>query len=374
MPEADQQDLVVGFACSWWTPRAATWSFVAPRLRDSFDRTDATIVDIETQRWLPLRAAEAGISKLTRQPWQYSRFERAMVDRKARRGVAKFRPHAVVEIADVDTPLSVPNFPYQDMSIALGAASQRLPEGGAYVNLLPASPARIEALAERGARRLAQATGVFAMSQWMADDVIARGVPAERVRVVHAGLSSAPEPVRDPTEPMQGRLLFVGLDFLRKGGDAVFAAAQLLRDRGHDVRLTIVGVADWPLPGSPPPWVEFLGPVSAQVLRTLWARHDVFLMPSRFEAYGIAIIEALAAGLPSIAYNAYAMPEFIKHGETGLLVDEVEPEALADAVLKILDDPAYLTRVAAARPEILDRHDWDRAAQRMITFIREVVA
>jgi glycosyltransferase involved in cell wall biosynthesis len=368
----DHRDLVVGFACSWWTPRAATWSYVAPRLRDSLELCDARIVDIETQRSLPLRALEVVASRAARRPWQYSRFERAMVDRKARRGADQLRPDAVIEIADVDTPLSVPNFPYQDMSITLGAASQRRPEG-AHVNLLPATPARIEALAERGAQRLREATGFFAMSQWMADDAIERGVPAERVRVVHAGLSAAPQPVRDPAEPMQGRLLFVGLDFVRKGGDAVVAAAQLLRDRGVDVRLTIVGPARWPLPGSPPAWVEFLGPVSADVLRTLWARHDVFLMPSRFEAYGIALVEALAAGLPSIAYNAYAMPEFIRNGETGLLVDEVEAEALADAVTKILDDPAFLKRVAAARPEILDRHDWDRSAERMIEFIRETL-
>jgi glycosyltransferase involved in cell wall biosynthesis len=369
----DDRDPVVGFACSWWTPRAATWSFVAPRLRASLNRSGARIVDIETQRSLPLRALEVAASKITHQPWQYSRFERAMVDRKARSGAARLRPDAVIEIADVDTPLSVPYFPYQDMSITLGAASQRLPNG-AYVNLLPASPARIEALAQRGAQRLMQATGFFAMSQWMADDAIDRGVPAERVRVVHAGLSAAPEPVRDPADPMKGRLLFVGLDFARKGGDAVVAAAQLLRDRGVDVTLTIVGPARWPLPGSPPSWIEYRGPVSAEVLRTLWARHDVFLMPSRFEAYGIALVEALAAGLPSIAYDAYAMPEFIRHGETGLLVDEVDPEALADAITKILDDPAFLMRVAAARPEILDRHDWDRSAERMIQFIAETLA
>jgi len=368
-----ERELVIGFACSWWTPRAATWSYVAPRLRDSLDRTSARIVDIETQPSLPLSALEVAAAKLTRQPWQYSRLTRALVDRKARNGVARLRPAAVIEIADVDTPLLVPNFPYQDMSIALGAASQRGPDG-AYVNLLPASPSRIEALARRGAERLTKATGFFAMSQWMADDAIERGVPAERVRVVHAGLSSAPQPVRDPDRPFDGRLLFVGLDFLRKGGDAVVAAAQLLRDRGADVRLTVVGPADWPLPGSPPPWIEFLGPVSAEMLRTLWARHDVFLMPSRFEAYGIAIAEALAAGLPSIAHNAYAMPEFIRDGETGLLVDEVEPEALADAIAKILDDPAFLTRVAAARVEILDRHDWGRAAERMIEFVTETLA
>jgi glycosyltransferase involved in cell wall biosynthesis len=363
------RDLVVGYACSWWTPRAATWSYVAPRVREGLDDY-ATIVDIETQRWLPLRAVEVAASRVTHRPWQYSRLERALVDRRARTGAARLRPDAVIEIADVDTPLPVPNFPYQDMSIALGAAS-RAAGAGEYVNLLPASPKRIEDLAQRGAERLRRASGFFAMSQWMADDAISRGVPAERVRVVHGGLNILPDDVRDPQTPVEGRLLFVGIDFVRKGGDAVVAACELLRARGVEVTLTIVGPKRWPLPDPPPPWIDFRSGVSAAALGRLFVTHDVFLMPSRFDAYGIALLDAQAAGLPCVAHNAYAMPELVRHGETGLLVDKVEAEAVADAVTAILDEPAFFTAVAAARPTLLDRHDWNLIAGRMVDFVAE---
>jgi glycosyltransferase involved in cell wall biosynthesis len=363
-------DLVIGFACSWWHPRAATWSYVAPRLREGMDDF-ATVVDIETQRWLPLRAVEAGLGKVVGTPWQYSRFERAMVDRRARRGTARSKPDAVIEIADVDTPLSVPNFPYQDMSYVLGMASRAT--AGRYVNLLPASERRLEALARRSVERMRQATGFFAMSQWIADDVIERGVPAERVKVVHGGLNIAPTALRDPARPAQGRVLFVGLDFERKGGDAVYAACRLLHERGEDVTLTVVGPPEWPLPEPPPSWVDFRRGVPAAELGRLMAGHDVFAMPSRFDAYGIALLDAQAAGLPVIAHNAFAMPELMRPGETGLLVDEVAPEPLADAISRILAEPAFYRRVVEARPALLDRHDWRLIAGRMVDFVTQVV-
>jgi glycosyltransferase involved in cell wall biosynthesis len=363
-------DLVVGFACSWWHPRAATWSYVAPRLREGM-ADFATVVDVETQRWLPLRAVEAGIAKLAGTPWQYSRFERAMVDRRARRGTARLRPDAVIEIADVDTPLPVPNFPYQDMSYALGLASRA--KAGDYVNLLPASERRLQELARRSIARMKQASGFFAMSQWIADDVIGHGVPPERVKVVHGGLNIPPTALRDPATPVQGRVLFVGLDFLRKGGDAVYAACRLLHERGEDVTLTIVGPAEWPLPEPRPSWVEFRSGVPAAELGRLMAEHDVFAMPSRFDAYGIALLDAQAAGLPCVAHNAFAMPELVRDGETGLLVDDVAAEPLADAISRILAEPDFHRRVVDARPALLDRHDWRLIAGRMVDFVTERV-
>ncbi|MGI8760115.1 MAG: glycosyltransferase family 4 protein [Jatrophihabitantaceae bacterium] len=364
---ASRRDLVLGYACTWWTPRASTWSYSSNRLRDALD-AHARIVDIETQRSLHLRALEVAVGRLVRQPWQYSRLERALVDRRARAGAARLRPDAVIEIADVDTPLAVANFPFQDMSMALGVAL-RTAGTAQFVNVLPASPRRLDELARRSSERLRRASGVFAMSQWLADDMVAHGVPSERVRVVHAGLNSPPTACRNPLRPVEGRLLFVGADFFRKGGDVVVAAAEQLRVRGVNVRLTIAGPRTWPLTGSPPAWVEFLGEVPSTVLSGLWAQHDVFVMPSRFEAYGIVFVEALTAGLPCVAHNAFAMPELVRHGETGLLVEEVEPEAVADAIAAILARPAYFTAVADARPRLRARHDWNHVAAAMVDFI-----
>ena len=116
------------------------------------------------------------------------------------------------------------------------------------------------------------------------------------------------------------RLLFVGWgtdvsDFYRKGGDLVVAALALLR-RDHDPRitLTVVGPETWPLPGSPPDGVRFLGSLPAHEVAPLYDSHDLFVMPSRMEAFGIVFTEAVARGLPCVARDAYAMPEIVTPG------------------------------------------------------------
>ncbi len=63
-------------------------------------------------------------------------------------------------------------------------------------------------------------------------------------------------------------------------------------------------------------------------------------MPSRFEAFGIAFIEALAHGVPVIGRSAFAMPEIIRPGKNGALVHTDDPAELASAIMAVLDDPA----------------------------------
>ncbi len=358
---------VVAFACAWWHPRRTTWSYTAAALRAGFDSTGSRIVDVEAQGPIWQKAAIAA-AHLARpgSAWQYSAIECRRRDRAIARQVAKLRPDAVVGIADADFISPVPTYLYQDMSVSLGVAYAR-GNGGEHVNLLPASPGRLDRLASSGEERLRRATGVFAMSRWLADDLIDRcGVAPGRVLVTHAGLNSVPTRFRDLTRPVDGRLVFVGVDFHRKGGDAVVEAVGQLREAGHEVRLTVIGPRRWPLPGPPPPGVDFRGSLPSNEVAHLLADHDVFVMPSRFEAYGIAFVEALAAGLPCVARRACAMPELVEDGHTGRLVAEANAEEVADAVLEILGNQRYHETVAEDRPRLLERHDWSAVAGRMV--------
>lgn len=98
-------------------------------------------------------------------------------------------------------------------------------------------------------------------------------------------------------------------------------------------------------------------------------RYGVF--PSRIESFGLAVAEAQAAGLPSIATRAGALPEFIEDNVNGLLVAPQDAASLAAAMQKALREPETMERLgASAREQAKERFNWDRAAQRILELYR----
>src|SRR5207245_5777728 len=86
-------------------------------------------------------------------------------------------------------------------------------------------------------------------------------------------------------------------------------------------------------------------------LDDLLARWDVFALPSREEAFGIAALEAMAAGRPVVATRVGGLPELIEDGLTGLLVPPDDPAALAAALARLAADPALRARMGQAARE-----------------------
>jgi len=136
------------------------------------------------------------------------------------------------------------------------------------------------------------------------------------------------------------RFVFVGSDVVRKGLDTLLQAVALF-PADFNWQLTVAGVsraevlAAFPhLPlvegGAP---IHFAGKLDRDALRqVLWAA-DVFVLPSRAEALGVALLEALAAGLTLVATDVGGIPEIIRHPEVGTLVPPGEPATLAQALL-----------------------------------------
>jgi len=83
---------------------------------------------------------------------------------------------------------------------------------------------------------------------------------------------------------------------------------------------------------------EFLGWVSNENLKSLYHQARVFVMPSLMEAFGVALLEAMACGTPVVATRVGGITEFIEHGNNGWLVEPGNPEELANALLSILGD------------------------------------
>jgi glycosyltransferase involved in cell wall biosynthesis len=101
--------------------------------------------------------------------------------------------------------------------------------------------------------------------------------------------------------------------------------------------------------------------------RALCAQFDVFVMPSRSEGLPVALLEAMALSRPIVATTAGGIPEVVRDGETALLVPPGDPAALAEAILRLLNDVDLAARLGAAAAEVAKR-DWSArsTAERLI--------
>jgi glycosyltransferase involved in cell wall biosynthesis len=264
---------------------------------------------------------------------------------------------AVVQVGDLGST-RVPFYLYQDLSYAIHGAAAASPGGTGAPQLGP----RVQARREQRQQRLYDlASGVLVMGRWFADELVRSGMSADKIHVVGAGWNvGVPARLRRP-DPDRLRLLFLGRDFVRKAGDDVVEAVLWLRANGAHHTLTVAGPAEWPYEGPVPAGLTFVGPASRADVATLIDSHDVLLMPSRFEAFGIAIVEALVAGMPVVARRAYAMPDLVPEG-CGVLVEEAEAGQIASAIRIISGDPEAWQRCFVTAPSVKHQRSWDAVA------------
>jgi glycosyltransferase involved in cell wall biosynthesis len=167
------------------------------------------------------------------------------------------------------------------------------------------------------------------------------------------------------------RLLFIGGDFPRKGGPELLDAWS---QAGFAGSACLELVTNWPLPERElPAGVRLVKNVSAYTpaWRQLWREADVFVMPTRSEAFGMVYQEAAAAGLPCIATRINAIPEIVAHGETGLLVDPGDTSGLMQALRTLVASAELRRRMgAAARARMHALSSPDAYAAKLVALIR----
>ena len=360
----------LGFACVWDPDAPRTWSHTPWNLRAALRALAGgpEVVDVGVSLARPARRA-LQLAHLRRHggrlvsPWKHSAafnaLAQAVIDARARRAGCD----AVLEIQDLATP-GVPFFVYSDLSydVLLGAWAR---DQGSVPHFPMLDHERALRRRERQLGVYERAAGVLAMSRWFARSLVEdSGLPAAKVHVVHPGVSAAGPAGPPPPRPApRRRLLLVGRDFHTKGGDLVVAALARLR-REHDpaITLTVAGPDAWPLPGGVPDGVSFLGRLPAARVAALYDEHDLLVMPSRLEGFGIVFAEALARGLPCVGRAAFAMPELITPGRNGALVGGDDPGELAEAVAATLADDGVYAAALAGREEVAAHFSWERAA------------
>jgi starch synthase len=150
------------------------------------------------------------------------------------------------------------------------------------------------------------------------------------------------------------RMLFVGGDFPRKGG---FDLLDAWRAGDFHTRATLDLVTSWALPAPLPPGVTVWRHIEAhsREWQARWAEADMFVMPTRNEAFGLVYQEAAAAGLPAIGTNHNAVPEIVRDGETGLLVRPGDVAGLAGAMHTLTESAELRDRMGSRARAVIER-------------------
>ncbi len=199
---------------------------------------------------------------------------------------------------------------------------------------------------------IAHATRVAAVSRYVAAALASR-FGASDIAVIHNGVDiKAFTPNHRRIRPRQPfRLLFVGKWTHAKGCDLLKPLMQRL---GPGFQL--VCVTDTRAPRAPLPNMHLTGPMGQKPLIDLYRQSDALIHPARLEGFGLAVCEAMACGLPVIASSVCALPEVVRHGETGILCPAGDTEAFAQAVRRLARDPDRWTSMARAAREHIQRH------------------
>ncbi len=213
------------------------------------------------------------------------------------------------------------------------------------------------------------------------------GLSPDRIVVIPEGVEPTFRPLPEETVDTFRRrrglpdgpvLLHVGNTQPRKNVEGLLRALAILRQWNSRIILLQVG-------GTPTPSqrqliaaqglesnIRFLGPVPDEDLVLLYNVADVFVFPSLYEGFGFPPLEAMACGTPVVASNASSLPEVV--GDAGFLVDPHSPEAIAEAVRRVLEDTRLAEELHRRGLERARTFSWERTARETLAVYESLLA
>lgn len=221
-----------------------------------------------------------------------------------------------------------------------------------------------------------------------------------RIRVVPCGVDTSLFRPMDRLEAQKilglddrAWLIFVGRLDPIKGLDTLLKAMSILKStktlREPFPALMVVGGPPWKSPWEPPPevveisqqvrsmgiqeLVHFLGPKPQNILPLYYSASTACVLPSRYESFGMAALEAMACGVPVVASRVGGLSYTVLDGKTGVLVPEGNSELLAETIVKLIELPDRSAQMGAQAVRRAQRFSWPGVAKGLMDLFRELL-
>jgi len=230
----------------------------------------------------------------------------------------------------------------------------------------------------------AQARQLVAWSHWTKAGLIEEyAVPAAKIAVIPPGVTSRewlrPRPRTQQDGPV--KILFVGGDLQRKGGDLLLNAFRALRQEAANQAGKLAPAIELhlvtrdPIPAEPGVFVYHTMQPNSAALKALFHTSDIFCLPTYGDCLPMVLSEAGAAGLPLIATDVGGISEIVKDGENGFLIPPGDEGALTTALRTLIAEPVLrLTQGARAVTRIEREFDAERNTERLLELMKQCTA
>src|SRR5213594_967588 len=231
-----------------------------------------------------------------------------------------------------------------------------------------------------------QSDGIICCSNYMLDHIQhVLGAVKTKIRVIPNGVESSrfnngrqPQPIPTGVSEDRKTILYIGRIVREKGIFTLLDAFEKLRKRGKDVSLVLVGegplkedLAKEVLRRKLNDRVKLAGFVDEKKLVSLYNSSDAFVLPSHFEPFGMVALEAMASRLPVVVSDVGGLSEIVEDGVTGVKVPSSDPHALAEGILRVLDNRELSERLKEnAYRAVQERYRWDLIAEKTLEAYR----
>ncbi len=228
-------------------------------------------------------------------------------------------------------------------------------------------------------RTLASADAVTALCRLTASYCIEKGANADRLSIIPNGVDYGRIRQTEPRFRKRPYILTISRPYHVKGIDILLRAFEIISKRISELDLLIVGVScsdinkilsNNVMLNSR---VTFAGIVIDEEKYALLKGCKLFILPSRSEALPMSILEAMAAGKPIVATDVGGIPEIVKHNYNGLIIPPEDPEAMAEAVLQLLQSNILLDTMGKHSNEKAQRYVWHELVDKYIEIFEDLV-
>lgn len=211
---------------------------------------------------------------------------------------------------------------------------------------------------------LEKCTAIFFPSNWVADSAMKDyGISSSRIHVIPFGANLDEIPVPQTSASHDGiNLLFVGVEWERKGGPKVIETVEALKKAGKKVHLTIIGctpeVKDEHI--TVIPFLDKNNPTDRKKLNGEFSKADFFILPTTAECFGVVFCEASAFGVPSLAADTGGVSGAVHEGVNGFLFpSDATGKDYARKIMELIADPDKLVAIKkSARSHYEKKLNW----------------